>query len=636
MRSRRLRLAAFTLGIAGAVTLLVWRASTGPKTRGSAGWLDAQECRACDWLLFGMRGPLPKPVQRPAKIIIVTIDDASFKQLNRAWPFPRDWHAQLIRRMAKWGAKTIAFDVVFDFPGANPRADADLVAACREAGNVLMAANIVTSPENGTSLQQPFPELAAVTTVGVVNFPHEADSTVRRAWASRSIADFPFPLLSVAAAARYVDADPDPAKLVSGRTLQVGPARIHLDGDGAFLVNFAGAPGRIMNVPYYRVLQDDDQGKPMVLPEDFRDSLVFVGPTDPLLHDVELTPYGSSFPGVEVHANVANTVLRKIPLIRPPYWLTLLLTGFFALALAASAVSGRPLKALLLLIALPGAYCAAAVYAFDHHALWLPIATPLLGGLGAWIPAFGFNLATEQRQRRRVSSLFSKYVSKDVAEQLMEDERASELGSARKMPVTCLFSDIRGFTSLSEKLTPEEVVAVLNEYFEKMVEVVFEHDGTLDKYVGDAIMATFGVPRSRGNDAERACRTAVHMREELTLLQQKWEREGKTGIDIGIGINSGDAVAGTIGASRRMEYTCIGDTINTASRLESLNKEVHTKMLISESTYEEVKDLGLFEVRKLPPQTVKGKSEAVQVYELLGWKKPAEVAEPAATGTVGA
>lgn len=625
------RQALVTLCMAAIATALVAALLWMPATEAL---LTRLEYTACDRFLFAMRGPLPAPKE----IVVVGIDAPSVQQLG-TWPFPRAYHAEVIRRLKSWGARVIVFDVVFDLPNANaPEGDRELVAACREAGPVVVAANAaeVQDAVRGvhTELYRPFPALDAVTDSGMTNFYTELDRTVRRAVALQGVAGTHYPLLSVVAAARYLGEDPN--RLVSGRTLKLGKTVIPLEADGTFWINFAGPAGHIPRLSYWQVL-DDPREQPN-LPALVKDRIVFIGSTDPLAHDVHLTPYGEPpTPGVEIHANIANMLLHNYPLRRVSARWVLVLTLLLALATGLASVVGRPFRAIFYWAGMAVLFIFAAAGAFQRVGLWIPLVAPLLGSAFAYVGGVLYRYLVVDRERRQIRNLFSKYVSREVAQALMDDPNAADLGSSKKLRVTCLFSDIRGFTTLSERLPPEEVVAMLNEYFERMVDCVFENHGTVDKYVGDAIMATFGVPKSFGNDAERACRTAVRMREELARLQKKWAAEGKTGIDIGIGINTGDAVVGNIGSEARREFTCIGDTINTASRLEGLNKELGTKILIGETTYEEIKDLGVFAVRKLPPAVVKGKSEPVQIYELLGWQQdqqattdePSQVAEAA-------
>lgn len=643
MQKRRVRHVVAALAVAALVPSLLWLAT---RQSGIAELMTRLELSAYDGILFGIRGRLPTP----KNVVVVAIDPRSCAaDEHGAWPFPRALHAELIRRLHAWGAKVIAFDVVFDLEREDdPQGDQQLVAACREAGNVLMAAQLSQADfalgENEAdagdtdimTLRVPFAALQEVVEIGLVNFAPEVDGMVRRAEVfhqAEALTDLTgqaIPLLSIAAAARYHG--DDPAALAVDSTLRLGHRAIPLEEERSLWINYAGEAGTIRNFYYYQVVPADG-GPPLVPTDAFRDALVFVGATDPLLHDDVSTPWGDKFPGVEVHANVANTLLNSQPIRRLPDWWSLLLAFVMAAGVGSVTVTRRPTAAAVYLVFGLGAYGLLAVLLFERGGIWIPLVLPPIGAIVAYTLSVLYRYLVEERERRKISALFSKYVSKDVARELIEDENAARLGNSRKLFITCLFSDIRGFTTLSERLEPQEVVGMLNDYFDRMVDVVFEQRGTLDKYVGDAIMATFGVPKSFGNDAERACRTAVRMREELAQLQRQWAAEGKSGIDIGIGIHTGDAVVGNIGHHDRLEFTCIGDTINTASRLEGLNKELGTKVLISEATYAQVKELGLFSVRELPPATVKGKSEAVRIYELLGWA-PETKAEPPALSAV--
>jgi adenylate cyclase len=212
--------------------------------------------------------------------------------------------------------------------------------------------------------------------------------------------------------------------------------------------------------------------------------------------------------------------------------------------------------------------------------------------------------------------MFSSYVSKRIVDELIRDPSKAKLGGDRK-EITVLFSDIRGFTSFSEKHQPEEVVSLLNEYLGAMTQIVFEHDGTLDKFVGDAIMALWGAPVGQPDHAERACRCALAMIRKLEELQGKWTAEGRYAIDIGIGINTGDMVVGNMGAEgKKMDYTVIGDNVNLGARLEGLTRKYNNHIIISAFTYGKVKDI--VKVNELGAVTVKGKEQPVVIYDLVG------------------
>jgi len=224
------------------------------------------------------------------------------------------------------------------------------------------------------------------------------------------------------------------------------------------------------------------------------------------------------------------------------------------------------------------------------------------------------NMAAGLEQREQMKGVFGRLVSKDVMHEIMEDLGNVKVGGERR-EVTLLFSDVRGFTTHSEKMEPEEVTALLNEYFDLMADIVFRHKGTIDKYMGDGLMVIFGAPKSYGNDAVNAVRAAVEMRESVISLQKKWKAEGKPEFKIGVGLNTGDVTVGWMGSHQKMEYTVIGDTVNLASRIEGLNKEFNTTIIISEMTLKKVKEV--VHVKELGEAKVKGKAKPVKVFELL-------------------
>ena len=237
-----------------------------------------------------------------------------------------------------------------------------------------------------------------------------------------------------------------------------------------------------------------------------------------------------------------------------------------------------------------------------------------------------YRYMTEEKEKKKIRGAFQYYLTSSVINEMLKDPSKLKLGGDKKN-LTVLFSDIRGFTTISENMTPEDLVHLFNEYLTAMTDIVFKYDGLLDKYMGDAIMAVFGAPLDQPDHALRACSTALDMMEELKKLQKKWADEGRPVLDIGIGISSGDMVVGNMGSQMRFDYTVMGDSVNLGSSLEGINKEYGTNIVISEYTYAAVKD-ALF-CRELDSVRVKGKKLPVKIYELLGEKKDAEKWEKA-------
>ena len=262
-----------------------------------------------------------------------------------------------------------------------------------------------------------------------------------------------------------------------------------------------------------------------------------------------------------------------------------------------------------------------SVRAFDNG-LWLNMAQPLGAMTVALFAGTAYQYFVEGAEKRVVKKLFGRYVSKDVYQQLLSNPELAELGGKRR-EMTVLFSDIRGFTAVTEKGDPEDLVAQLNDYFSRMVAIVFRHQGTVDKFVGDMVMALFGAPLDDPAHAEHAAAAAIDMVRELGELNRKWVDEGRARLDIGIGINSGDMIAGNIGSSTIMSYTVIGDNVNLGSRLESLNKDYRTRIIISDATRARLS--GKYDIRPLGDVVVKGKTRPVAIFEIV---VPSPIPEP--------
>ena len=317
-------------------------------------------------------------------------------------------------------------------------------------------------------------------------------------------------------------------------------------------------------------------------------------------------------PGIQMHASVADSILsnrlmtpaansRRIVTTLSAALFVGLLAAFFPFTTAAVA------SAVVMI-----AWTVYGWFSF-RSGLWVNLTQPLAAMGLALFSGTAYQYFVEGKEKRVVKKLFGRYVSRDVYEQLLEHPESAELGGARR-EMTVLFSDIRGFTSVTEKGNPEDLVAQLNEYFSRMVEIVFRHHGTVDKFVGDMVMALYGAPLDDPAHAEHAVATAVDMVRELGELNRKWAGEQRAQLDIGIGINSGDMIAGNIGSSSIMSYTVIGDNVNLGSRLESLNKEYRTRIIISDATRGRL--TGAYETAPLGEVVVKGKTRPVAIFEV--------------------
>lgn len=274
----------------------------------------------------------------------------------------------------------------------------------------------------------------------------------------------------------------------------------------------------------------------------------------------------------------------------------------------------RALQSFFLSFAILALYITMNLFLFHRYSLWLDVVYPALAVLTVYVGVTAYKYVTEEREKKKVRDAFQFYLTSSVINEMLKDPAKLKLGGEKK-ELSVLFSDIRGFTTISEGMAPEMLVQLLNEYLTAMTGVVFRYNGLLDKYMGDAIMAVFGAPLDQPDHAVRACRTALSMMEELRKFRGKWKAEGRPVLDIGIGINSGEMVVGNMGSEMRFDYTVMGDSVNLGSRLEGINKEYGTHIIVSEYTYGQIKDH--FVCRELDSVRVKGKQFAVRIYELI-------------------
>ncbi len=392
---------------------------------------------------------------------------------------------------------------------------------------------------------------------------------------------------------------------------------IPTDDTGRLLINYLG-PAKTF--PHYAV-SDILHGK---LPADaFRGKIVIVGATATGIYDLRVTPFSNVYPGVEIHATVIDNILHQ-NFLKQSWWIKFLdVFSIVAVGLIMGLAIPR-LKAIMgILISLLfiGSYMGVNIFFFSRYSIWLNLIYPVLTMLAVYLAITVYRYITEEREKKKIRNAFQFYLTASVINEMLKDPTKLKLGGDKKQ-LTVLFSDIRGFTSISEQLAPEDLVHLLNEYLTAMTDLVFKYDGLLDKYMGDAIMAVFGAPLSQPDHARRCCQTALEMLQALKKLQDKWSAEGKPYMNIGVGINTGDMVVGNMGSQMRFDYTVMGDSVNLASRLEGINKEYGTNIVISEYTQAIVKDEFYF--RELDAVRVKGKKLPVTIYELLCEKKDAD------------
>ena len=406
------------------------------------------------------------------------------------------------------------------------------------------------------------------------------------------------------------------------------------------LINFRGPAGTFPTYSFSSILDDssftlagDDDTDMFEIHKEmgtFQDKIVFIGASAEELQDNKLTPFFKykgmqrKLPGVEVHANALSTLLRgDFISLQGKGWVILTLFLMSALAMILTKWL-KPFRGMFAVLGLMLFVFILALYAFNNHRVWLEITGPMLAIVLSYVGNVVHETLTEQRERIRIKKSWQQFMSKNVIDDMLASGKLPTFGGERR-DLTVLFSDIRSFTSFSEKHSPQAVVEKLGEYLTEMVDVIFKNEGTLDKFVGDEIMALYGAPHYFEEHAEKACQTALEMMERLRVLQKQWSDKGEDFFEIGIGINSGNVILGNLGSSQLFDYTVIGDDVNLGARLEGANKQYGTAIIISESTYKEVK--GKAKVRELDLVRVKGKSKPVKIFELLGMRKLSRLEE---------
>ena len=400
-------------------------------------------------------------------------------------------------------------------------------------------------------------------------------------------------------------------------TIDLGGTRIPCDNSGQLFINYYG-PGR--SFTHYS-LSDVILGR--IDLERFKDKIVLLGFTSNIHQDVHSTPFqADSFPGVEINATIIENIIRREFLVRPEWGILLEAATILGLGILLASIRYRKQPLFAMLVAALGIVLVwlVAYLMFRSGKIWLNVTYPILFIVLDYLMITSYNYFTEERQKRGIRNAFQYYVSPRVVSHMLEDVNGLSLGGERKI-LSAFFSDIRGFTKISENLSPEELVEFLNEYLSEMTQIVLKYEGTVDKYMGDAIMAFYGAPVDQPDHAVIACKTAVDMMIRLKELQVGWEARGLPRIDIGIGINSGEMSVGNMGSRERFDYTIMGDNVNLASRLESLNKFYGSNIIISEFTHNTCAECreDAWTVRELDTVRVKGKEQPVRIYELFGY-----------------
>ncbi|MCK4468058.1 MAG: adenylate/guanylate cyclase domain-containing protein, partial [Desulfobacterales bacterium] len=394
--------------------------------------------------------------------------------------------------------------------------------------------------------------------------------------------------------------------------VQIGKLAVPTDELGRILINYRGAGKTFPHIPVTDILNNN------IADTVVKDKIVIVGATAVGIYDLRVTPFGTVFPGVEIHANVVDSILSKDFMYQPAWAaifdiMAIIVAGLIlGLVLPkAGGISGAAAGFSLFI-----GYMLLCQYLFSQKGLILNLVYPLTVIILVYTSITAYKYFTESRQKRFIKNAFSTYLAPTVVKQLIESPEKLVLGGEERV-ITAFFSDIQSFTSISEGLAPEELVELLNEFLTEMTSIILKYEGTVDKFEGDAIIAFFGAPNELENQEEIACMACIDMQKRLSELRANWKISGKPELHMRIGLCTGVAVVGNMGSKTRMDYTMMGDTVNIAARLEGVNKIYGIYTLISETTYREAGDKIM--AREIDSINVVGKKEPVTIYQLLGY-----------------
>lgn len=590
-------------------------------------------------LVFKLR-QAPAP---PRDVVVVAIDEKSVKQYGR-WPWPRAVQAELIAGLKRLGASVIALDIIYLRP-QDPVQDAALAQSLSLPGAPVIGGYFFRTEQEippsersltmlemdrikavlerpgarrDTLLSFPFveanqPELATqLNGAGFFNYIPDQDGLLRNAPLVLRYRNGLYPSLALLTLAKELGREISLSLTPEGvGSIHLGDLSIPVDSSARFMLNFYNGQAQIETLSAADILA----GK--LPPKALQDRMVFLGVTEIGIADVRPTPVDPSFPGVAIHATVVANVLQGFYLYRDNR--TLLINVALMALVPLLMVWGlsalqRPIFMVAAFLATISLLWWLFYWLVAERGLLISFVYPAVAIASGYLSFQAYYSLVIQRHTRFLRQAFSSYVSPALVDEIVQDPGALKLAGAKRL-ISVLFSDIRGFTSVSELLPPEQLVATLNQYLDPMTEIVMDEKGTLDKYIGDAVMAIYNAPLTVPDHAERAAASALRMLDALALLNQDLEQAGSVRLDIGIGIHTGEAVVGNMGSKRRFDYTAIGDTVNLASRLEGQTKFYGVNVILSESTRAQLGER--FLCRRLDRLRVVGRAQPVEIYQLF-------------------
>ena len=566
-------------------------------------FLEAFEAKTYDLRFKDLRGP----IQPSPNIGIIAIDDKSIAELGR-YPWSRDHYARLLDRLAAAKVKAVIFDAFFP-ERENAAHDRLFAAATKRAGNVVLGVAF-DFDKNGrvTTITRSLPEIErGAIGVGHINQLPDDDGVIRRIPLLIEKGGKQVPSLGLMGAMLALD---EKEYIPGNFEIAVGKHRIPVDGEYRMWLNYVGGPGIY---PRYSFV---DVAGGRIPAEALKGKILFLGATALGIYDMRVTPFNGNTPGVELHATVADNIISERYIRQGGMEALIDMTFIIAMGAAAFFLTTRlrlygaiPATALLL-----SGYIWFTYYMFNAGH-WISMIYPVMSAVVAVMVGGGFRYLVLERSAREMRSMFSSYLSPKLVARLEKDPEAAKIGGDNK-EVTVLFTDIKSFTTFSEAHPPQEVVSRLNEYLGAMVQVIEQHDGTIDKFIGDGIMAYWGAPLTQPDHAKLAIDCIKAINERMKELRTKWVAAGVEPFTIRGGVQSGEVVAGNVGlAGKKMEYTVIGDTVNQAARLEGTAKYYGVTYLVGEDTYQRTREICRY--RELDKIRVVGKHLPVTIFEPL-------------------
>ena len=607
--------------------------------------------------LYELRGPLD--VQE-SPIVLVAISQQADEELPEKFPWPTSYYARLIENLNRAGARVIGLDLIIDQKDIyDPKNDTLLAAALAKHKNVVMAGTITSQigrslgEEGKSASSQNIQILTPLKLLddsnpnrwGTVGYNNDQDGSLRLYNLHSTFLDERYYAFGLEILRVYEGISEDSIRF-EPEHLQFGPYRIPTGGGSQMNINFHGPPKTYPEYSFETIIDDkdfltvnedpdfqmntfDDPEFGLLYTDTFRDKIVLVGATMLELHDFFSTPFAPTrnMPGYETHANAIQTVLSGDYVYQISPIQNLLIVFGLAVFIALVTTSTTAGWSFLTMITTFIGYFGLAIYSFVENSVWLYVTGPSLVIFFSYLSIVVVDYLTEQKEKRRIKGMFSSYVSPDLVNKMIESGEEPKLGGD-DVYMTAFFSDIQSFSTFSEKLTPKQLVDLINEYLTAMTDILQEEGGTLDKYIGDAIVAFFGAPLPLKDHALRSCVASQRMHLKQIELREKWASEGDKWPDIvsqmqtRMGMNTGDMVTGNMGSANRFNYTMMGDNVNLAARCESGAKAYGVYTMVAEETKNEAERMGNDCVfRYLDKIVVKGRTKPVAMYEIVCLRK---------------